>query len=89
MNCLIRRDLRAIMIRSLAVLGLSICGFLTGLALALLVEEVLGQTGAEDRTCLSGLHGLYGGIALTQGINLIVVFVLCGHQRRRKLKRGA
>ncbi len=88
MNKQTRHDLRAIMIQSIAILGLSICGILIGIALALLVAQVLGQSCAEDRACLSGLYGLIGGITLTQGVNLIVIFALCAHLRRRKKKRG-
>ncbi|MDE2818714.1 MAG: hypothetical protein OXI40_03165 [Chloroflexota bacterium] len=84
MNKQTRLDVRAIMIRTIAILGLSICGILMGLALALLVAQVLGQSCAEDRACQSGLYGLIGGMTLTQGVNLIVIFALCGHLRRRK-----
>jgi len=89
MNKQTRLDVRAIMIRTIAILGISICGILMGLALALLVAQVLGQSCAEDRACQSGLYGLIGGMTLTQGVNLIVIFALCGHLRRRKNKRGA
>jgi len=67
-------------------LGLSVPALI---ALALLVAQVLGQSCAEDRACQSGLYGLIGGMTLTQGVNLIVIFALCGHLRRRKNKRGA
>lgn len=83
-----RHDVRAIIIRSIAILGLSICGILTGVALALLVAQVLGQSCAEDRACQSALYGLIGGITLTQGVNLIVIYALSGHLRRRKKNRG-
>lgn len=82
-----RHDKRAIVIRAIAILGLGICGILTGVVLALLVAQVLGQSCAEDRACQSGLYGLIGGITLTQGVNLVVIFALREHLRRRKKKR--
>lgn len=88
MNKQTRHDVREIMIRSIAILGLSICGILIGIALALLVAQVLGQSCAEDRACQSGLYGLIGGITLTQGVNLIVMVALVGYLRRRKNKRA-
>ncbi len=87
MNKRTRYAMRAIMIRSIAILGLSICGILIGIALALLAAQVLGQSCAEDRACQSGLYGLIGGITLTQGVNLIVIFALCEYLRRRKRLR--
>ncbi|MCY4018994.1 MAG: hypothetical protein OXG39_06270 [Chloroflexi bacterium] len=88
MNKGTRLDVRAIMIRTIAILGLSICGILIGIALALLVAEALGQSCAADRACQSGLYGLIGGITLTQGVNLIVMYALFRLLRRRKNKRG-
>lgn len=79
-----RPDMRAIMSRTIAMLCLSIYGILIGLALALLVTQVLGQSCAEDRACQSGLYGLIGGMTLTQGVNLVVIFAFCEHLRRRK-----
>ena len=76
------------MIRATAIFGLGICGILIGVVLALLVAQVLGQSCAEDRACQSGLYGLIGGITLTQGVNLVVVYALREHLRRRKKKRG-
>ncbi|MCY4070507.1 MAG: hypothetical protein OXG60_04370 [Chloroflexi bacterium] len=83
-----RHEMRAIMIRTIAILALSICGILMGVALALLVAQALGQSCAEDRACQSGLYGLIGGITLAQGVNLIVIYALFRFLRRRKKKRG-
>ncbi len=88
MNKQTRHDMRAMMIRTIAILALSICGILMGVALALLVAQVLGQSCAEDRACQSGLYGLIGGITLTQGVNLIMIYALLRLLRRRKIKRG-
>ena len=79
-----RHDKRAIVIRATAIFGLGICASLTGVALALLVAQVLGQSCAENRACQSGLYGLIGGITLTQGVNLVVIYALREHLRRRK-----
>lgn len=84
MNDLIRQDIRAIIIRSSAILGLTVCGSLIGLALALVAAQALGQFCAEDSACQSGLYAFLGGVALTQGSNLIVIFALCRRLRRRR-----
>lgn len=79
----IRHDIRAIMIRSTAILGLTVCGSLIGLALALVAAQALGQS-CPDRACQTGFYAFFGGVALTQGINLIAIFALCRHFRRRR-----
>ncbi len=87
MKNLIRHDIRAIIIRSIAILVLTVCGSLIGLALALVAAQALGQS-CPDSACQTGLYAFLGGVALTQGINLVVIFALCRQLRRRKrLKR--
>ena len=87
MNKRTRHDMRAIVIRTIAALGLTVCGILIGIALALAVAQVLGQSCAADRACQSGLYGLIGGITLTQGVNLIVICALWVYLRRRKRQK--
>ncbi len=84
MNDLIRQDIRAIMLRSSAIFGLTVCGSLIGLALALVAAQALGQFCPEVSACQSSLYAFLGGAALTQGINLIVIFALCRRLRRRR-----
>lgn len=85
LNC---RELRAIVIRAIALLALTVCGILIGAALALAVAHVLGQPGVEDQASPSGMYGFIGGIAVAQGLNLIVIVALCGQLPRRKNKRA-
>ncbi len=80
----IRHDIRVIMLRGNAIFGLTVCGSLIGLALALVAAQALGQFCPEDSACQSGLYAFFGGVALTQGINLIVIFALCRRLRRRR-----
>ena len=87
MHELIRQDVRANALRITAILALTVCGILIGVALALILADALGQYCAADRACQTGLYALIGGIALTQAVNLIVFYVLNRQMRRRKKKR--
>lgn len=84
MKDLFRQDLRKFMIRSLAALGLTAGGIVIGGALALAVAEALGQACAQDRVCQVAVYGLLAGMALTQALNLIVIFWLLRRLHRRK-----
>ena len=86
MHELICQDMRANVLRITAILALTVCGILIGVALALILADALGQYCATDRACQSGLYALIGGITLTQGVNLTLIYALCGHLRRRKKK---
>ena len=76
MHELNRQDMRANALRITAILALTVCGILIGVALALILADALGQSCSADRACQTGLYALIGGIALTQAVNLIVLFVL-------------
>lgn len=87
MHELNRQDMRANGLRITAILALTVCGILVGVALALILADALGQSCSADRACQTGLYALIGGIALTQAVNLIVFYVLNRQMRRRKKKR--
>ena len=87
MHELFRQDMRANARRITAILALTVCGILIGVALALLLADALGPYCSADRACQSGLYALISGIALTQAVNLIVFFVLNRQMKRRKKKR--
>ena len=76
MHELIRQDKRANARRITAILALTVSGILIGVALALLLADALGQYCSADRACQTGLYALISGIALTQAVNLIVIYVL-------------
>ena len=84
MQELIRQDKRANARRITAILALTVCGILIGVALALLLADVLGPYCSADRACQSGRYALISGIALTQAVNLIVIIALVGRLRSKQ-----
>ena len=80
----IRQNMSAIMIRTIAILALSVFGIAIGIALALVVAQFMGQFCPADSACQSAFYVFLSGVALTQSVNLIVIFALWRRLRQRK-----
>ena len=69
--------------------GLGVFGIVVGAALALVVSLVMRGSCAYDIACHSRGAALLGGVALTQALNIIVIYALARQQAKQKRGRSA